>query len=41
MPTSGTMILVKESQMRDPGWTIDEAMKAVISGGIIGPAELR
>lgn len=39
-PTSGTMVLVRESQTRDPGWSIEEAMKAVISGGIIGPTEL-
>ena len=37
LPTSGTMVLVRQSQTRDPGWTIEEAMKAVISGGIIGP----
>lgn len=36
-PTSGTMVLVKEEQTRDPGWTIEEAMRTVISGGIIGP----
>jgi len=40
-PTSGTMVVVKESQTRDPGWSIEEAMKAVISGGIIGPTEIR
>ena len=40
-PTSGTMVVVKESETRDPGWTIEEAMRAVISGGIIGPTELR
>lgn len=39
-PTSGTMVVVKESQTRDPGWTIEEAMRAVISGGIIGPTEI-
>ncbi len=39
-PTSGTMVVVKESQTRDPGWTIEEAMKTVISGGIIGPSEI-
>jgi uncharacterized membrane protein len=39
-PTSGTMVVVKESQTRDPGWTIEEAMQAVISGGIIGPNEI-
>ena len=35
------MIVVRESQTRDPGWTIDEALKAILSGGIIGPNELR
>jgi uncharacterized membrane protein len=40
-PTSGTMVIVKESETRDPGWTIEEAMKAVISGGIIGPTEIK
>jgi len=40
-PTSGTMVLVKESETRDPGWSIEEALKAVLSGGIIGPTELR
>lgn len=40
-PTSGTMVIVKESETRDPGWTVEEAMKAVISGGIIGPSEIR
>ncbi|MFC1724657.1 DUF502 domain-containing protein [candidate division KSB1 bacterium] len=41
VPTSGYMILVSEEQIRDPGWTIEEALKAVISGGIIGPDEIR
>jgi uncharacterized membrane protein len=40
-PISGTMVVVKESQTRDPGWSIDEALKAVISGGVIGPVEIR
>jgi uncharacterized membrane protein len=40
-PTSGTMVVVKESQIRDPGWTIEEALRTVLSGGIIGPEELR
>jgi uncharacterized membrane protein len=39
-PTSGTMVVVKESQTRDPGWSIEEAMTTVISGGIIGPSEI-
>ncbi|HNU72880.1 MAG TPA: DUF502 domain-containing protein [Thermodesulfobacteriota bacterium] len=40
-PTSGTMIVVRESDTRDPGWTIEESLKAVVSGGIIGPTEIR
>jgi len=34
------MVVVKESQIRDPGWSIDEALSAVLSGGIIGPDEI-
>ena len=40
-PTSGTMVLARESQTRDPGWTMEEALKTVISGGMIGPEEFR
>jgi len=40
-PISGTMIVVRESQTRDPGWTIEQALKAVISGGVISPAEIK
>jgi uncharacterized membrane protein len=40
-PISGTMVVVRESQTRDPGWSIDEALKAVISGGLISPTEIR
>lgn len=40
-PTSGTIVLVRESQTRDPGWSIDDAMKTVISAGIIGPNEIK
>jgi len=35
------MIVVRESQTRDPGWTIEEALKAVISGGVISPKEIK
>ncbi len=40
-PTSGFMVMVREAQVRDPGWTIEEALKTVVSGGIIGPSEIR
>jgi uncharacterized membrane protein len=39
-PTSGTMIIAPASKTRDPGWTIGEAMRMVISGGLIGPEEI-
>ena len=39
-PTSGTMVVVRESQTRDPGWTIEQALNAVLSAGIIGPEEI-
>lgn len=40
-PMTGTMILVRESNTRDPGWSIEEALNAVLSGGILGPEILR
>ncbi len=36
-PTSGFLAVIKEEQTIDPKWTIEEATKMVISGGIIGP----
>jgi len=39
-PTSGTVV-VRESETRDPGWSVEEALKSVISAGVIGPAEIR
>jgi len=29
--------VVKEFETRDPGWTIEDAIRAVVLGGIIGP----
>ncbi len=40
-PASGTMIIVRESDTRDPGWTVEEALNAVISGGLIGSPEIK
>jgi uncharacterized membrane protein len=40
-PTTGFVFLVKETQTVDPGWTMDEAMKMIVSGGIIGPEDVR
>ena len=39
-PTSGILVIMKESQTVDPKWSIEQGMKTVISGGIIGPEEI-
>lgn len=39
-PTTGFMILVRESQVRDLDWSVSDAMNTIISGGIIGPKEI-
>ncbi len=40
-PASGTMVIVREAQTVNPGCSIEEAIKTVISGGIIGLKELK
>ncbi|MCX6559773.1 MAG: DUF502 domain-containing protein [Candidatus Aminicenantes bacterium] len=40
-PTAGFVTLVREAKVRDLDWTVTEAMNAVLSGGIIGPDEIR
>lgn len=40
-PTSGFLVILKESQTKNPNWTVEEAMKMVISGGIIGPEVIK
>lgn len=39
-PTTGFMVLVAADKVRDLPWTVQEAMNAVISGGIIGPGKI-
>lgn len=39
-PTTGFTVLVKETEVRLLPWTVQEAMKVIISGGIISPEEL-
>ena len=39
-PTTGLIIVVREAQTKNPRWSIEDAMKAVVSGGILGPAEI-
>ncbi len=36
-PTSGFVITVKESQVRETGWGVPEAMNLIISGGMVSP----
>jgi len=36
-PTTGMVYLLREELVRDPGWTVEEAMRVLLSGGIIGP----
>jgi uncharacterized membrane protein len=39
-PTTGFVVMVRESQLRDLSWTVPEAMNSIISGGIVGPEEI-
>ncbi len=39
-PVSGMVFFVKEADVRDPGWNIDDAMRVVVSCGILGPKEI-
>lgn len=36
-PMSGYVMYVRESEVRETGWAVEEALRAVISIGIIGP----
>ena len=38
-PASGFVFVVRPSQTFDPGWTVEECLKAVVSIGIITPSE--
>lgn len=40
-PTTGLIFLVKESATIDPGWTIEEAVKMILSAAIISPGEIK
>jgi uncharacterized membrane protein len=39
-PTSGFMLIVSESKVKDVDWSVSEAMNTVISGGLIGPDKI-
>ena len=36
-PTSGYVYFMNQRVVRDPGWTVEEAMRVILSGGIVGP----
>ncbi len=40
-PLLGYIIIVKLDQTRDPGWTVEETIKAMVSVGIIFPMEIK
>jgi uncharacterized membrane protein len=40
-PATGLVYIVKESNLRDPGWTVEEALQCLMSGGIVGPDRIR
>jgi len=39
-PTSGFMLIVAESKVKDVDWSVSEAMNSVISGGLLGPDKI-
>jgi len=39
-PTAGFTLVVREAAARPLSWTVQEGMNHVLSGGVIGPAEL-
>ena len=40
-PTTGFIFFVKPSQTMDPGWSVEEALKMIVSAGIIAPAQIK
>jgi len=39
-PTAGFTVIVREAGLRFLDWTVQDGLNAVLSGGVIGPAEL-
>jgi uncharacterized membrane protein len=39
-PTTGFSVMAPPEAVRDLPWTISEAMNTILSGGIVGPAEI-
>jgi uncharacterized membrane protein len=40
-PLTGLVLIVKPSQVRDSGWTVEEALKMVVSVGIVSPDAIK
>jgi uncharacterized membrane protein len=41
VPTSGYMLLVPEEEVTEPDWSPEQALQAIISGGLTAPPEVR
>jgi uncharacterized membrane protein len=39
-PTGGFIFIVSASETRDPGWTVEECLKVIVSMGIISPKKI-
>jgi len=39
-PTSGFVVMLRASQMKEVDWSVAEAMNSIISGGMVGPVEI-
>lgn len=39
-PASGFVMVVKASQTIDPGWSVEECLKAIVSVGIVSPKDI-
>ena len=40
-PFTGIVFIVKPSQVLDCGWTVEEALKMIVSAGIVSPEEIK
>jgi uncharacterized membrane protein len=41
VPTSGYVLLVPEEEVTEPNWSPEQALQAIISGGLTAPPEVR
>ena len=39
-PTSGFVVMLPASQVREVDWSVPDAMNSIISGGMVGPVEI-